>query len=77
MHTYTHTVTVDFAAGRIVGMPALAGSIVEFIQEDRVAAEDDTAMVCAEVLAHYAENGSFTDNPALVARLVESVRALD
>lgn len=67
------TVAVDFEAGTVTGFDRLAESIVEFVQEDRVTADDDLAMHLAEALAEYLRTGevSQANVSLLVQRLTD------
>lgn len=67
------SVVVDFVGGEVTGFGPASEAIVEFIQEDRVAAADDLAMVMAEALAYYLVHGEVSQ-PHL-ALLAENVVA--
>jgi hypothetical protein len=68
------SVDVDFVWGTVSGFSPLSESLVEFIQEDRVTATDDLAMVMAEALAHYLADGEVS--PKLRSMLVDTVAAI-
>lgn len=55
--TRTFSVAIDFGHGEVVNLAEALDTLVEFIQEDRVTADDDNAMVCAEALARYLRTG--------------------
>lgn len=63
-NTVACTVTVDFVGGTVTGMDQLAQTLTEFIQEDRVTADDDMAQVMAEALAGYFRTGDISRDHA-------------